>query len=90
MQLHKTEQGQAEYGEFLHAPKKKFTDFGKMNLTKPNFLFELRYVPSMGLCNVNLIILYVFKLCCFRFPLEFYCLVCEFYLLTEFGSFSEA
>ncbi|KAK6146723.1 hypothetical protein DH2020_020592 [Rehmannia glutinosa] len=27
LQLHKTE-GQTEYAEFLHAPKKKFTDFG--------------------------------------------------------------
>ena len=44
LQLHKTEQGQAEYGEFLHAAKKKFTDFGKMNLTKLKFLFELRHM----------------------------------------------
>lgn len=29
LQLHKTEGGQAEYGEFLHAPRKKFTDFGE-------------------------------------------------------------
>ncbi|XP_073110384.1 phragmoplastin DRP1C isoform X2 [Elaeis guineensis] len=27
LQLHKTEGGQAEYGEFLHAPRKKFADF---------------------------------------------------------------
>ncbi|XP_007039595.2 PREDICTED: dynamin-related protein 1E [Theobroma cacao] len=27
LQLHKTEQGVQEYGEFLHLPKKKFTDF---------------------------------------------------------------
>ncbi|GMJ06069.1 DYNAMIN-RELATED PROTEIN 1E, ARABIDOPSIS DYNAMIN-LIKE 4, DYNAMIN-like 1E [Hibiscus trionum] len=27
LQLHKTEQGIHEYGEFLHLPKKKFTDF---------------------------------------------------------------
>ncbi|XP_039046788.1 dynamin-related protein 1E-like [Hibiscus syriacus] len=27
LQLHKTEQGIKEYGEFLHLPKKKFTDF---------------------------------------------------------------
>lgn len=27
LQLHKTEGG-AEYAEFLHAPKKKFSDFG--------------------------------------------------------------
>ncbi|XP_068649950.1 phragmoplastin DRP1E-like [Aristolochia californica] len=28
LQLHKTEQGQAEYAEFLHLPRKKYTDFG--------------------------------------------------------------
>lgn len=27
LQLHKTE-GQSEYAEFLHAPRKKYTDFG--------------------------------------------------------------
>ncbi|ONK71834.1 uncharacterized protein A4U43_C04F12870 [Asparagus officinalis] len=27
LQLHKTEQGQTEYAEFLHMPKRKFTDF---------------------------------------------------------------
>lgn len=30
LQLHKTE-GQSEYAEFLHAPKKRMTDFGKLN-----------------------------------------------------------
>ena len=28
LQLHKTDGGQ-EYAEFLHAPRKRFTDFGK-------------------------------------------------------------
>ena len=28
LQLHKTEGGQ-EYAEFLHVPRKRFTDFGK-------------------------------------------------------------
>lgn len=28
LQLHKTDEGQSEYGEFLHAPKKRFNDFG--------------------------------------------------------------
>lgn len=28
LQLHKTDEGRAEYAEFLHAPKKKFADFG--------------------------------------------------------------
>ena len=29
LQLHKTEDGTTEYAEFLHAPRKKFTDFGR-------------------------------------------------------------
>ena len=44
LQLHKTEEGQAEYGEFLHAPKKKFADFGNMNLSNPKFLLGLRHI----------------------------------------------
>ena len=31
LQLHKTEEGQPEYAEFLHLPKRKFTDFGMLN-----------------------------------------------------------
>lgn len=30
LQLHKTEEGTTEYAEFLHAPKKKFADFGRL------------------------------------------------------------
>ena len=33
LQLHKTEDGQPEYAEFLHAPRKKFTDFGKSTVS---------------------------------------------------------
>jgi hypothetical protein len=29
LQLHKTEDGVQEYAEFLHMPKRRFTDFGK-------------------------------------------------------------
>jgi hypothetical protein len=29
LQLHKTDDGQQDYAEFLHAPRKRFTDFGK-------------------------------------------------------------
>jgi hypothetical protein len=28
LQLHKTEEGSPEYAEFLHLPRRKFTDFG--------------------------------------------------------------
>lgn len=28
LQLHKTESGTQEYAEFLHQPRRKFTDFG--------------------------------------------------------------
>ncbi|XP_078432889.1 phragmoplastin DRP1C-like [Wolffia australiana] len=30
LQLHKTEEGQNEYGEFLHAPRKRFNDFASI------------------------------------------------------------
>jgi hypothetical protein len=30
LQLHKTEDGTTEYAEFLHAPKKRFADFGSL------------------------------------------------------------
>ncbi|KMZ63925.1 Dynamin [Zostera marina] len=30
LQLHKTEKGQAEYGEFLHCPRKRFPDFSSI------------------------------------------------------------
>lgn len=30
LQLHKTEEGTTEYAEFLHAPKKRFADFGRL------------------------------------------------------------
>ena len=29
LQLHKTDDGQQDYAEFLHAPRKRYTDFGK-------------------------------------------------------------
>jgi hypothetical protein len=33
LQLHKTEDGVQEYAEFLHMPKRRFTDFGKQPLS---------------------------------------------------------
>lgn len=34
LQLHRIEDGRSEYAEFLHAPKKKFTDFGMSTFNK--------------------------------------------------------
>lgn len=47
LQLHKIERG-TEYGEFLHAPKKRFTDFGKSDLQNDSFCF-------LGFCQVYLV-----------------------------------
>ena len=30
LQLHKTDPGQLDYAEFLHAPRKRFTDFAAL------------------------------------------------------------
>lgn len=30
LQLHKTDEGTTEYAEFLHDPRKRFTDFGRL------------------------------------------------------------
>lgn len=41
LQLHKTDDGTHEYAEFLHMPKRQFTDFGRRNffcLTAFDFL----------------------------------------------------
>lgn len=43
LQLHKTEGGQ-EYAEFLHAPRKRFTDFGKGKICSFEILF-LKKIP---------------------------------------------
>jgi len=49
LQLHKTEEGKTEYGEFLHASRKKFTDFGKSYISSysyylASFLFLLHII----------------------------------------------
>jgi hypothetical protein len=33
LQLHKTGEGQEEYAQFLHNPKRRFTDFGELSLS---------------------------------------------------------
>lgn len=39
LQLHKMEEGQTEYAEFLHLPKRRFTDFGTLDLIQPLSFF---------------------------------------------------
>lgn len=38
LQLHKLEQGSREYAEFLHLPRKRFTDFGTIYVSIMNYL----------------------------------------------------
>ena len=52
MQLHKTEQGVQEYAEFLHLPKKKFTDFGMLF---PFSFFCLADCMSVQNCSIFVI-----------------------------------
>ena len=40
LQLHKTEGG-TEYAEFLHAPRKKFSDFGMSHYGKKKLFFSM-------------------------------------------------
>lgn len=40
LQLHKTEGG-TDYAEFLHAPKRKFTDFGMFDSGKRVYVVSL-------------------------------------------------
>lgn len=52
LQLHKTDDGRAEYAEFLHAPKKKFSDFGTsyiifLILTSSCFIHWLMYFRKL-------------------------------------------
>ncbi|KAF8407584.1 hypothetical protein HHK36_006718 [Tetracentron sinense] len=57
LQLHKTEQGQAEYAEFLHAPRKRFSDFGMLNLDKYVFSLWIKFnVLSIASYNIELVI----------------------------------
>ena len=57
LQLHKTDEGTTEYAEFLHAPRKKFTDFGRliesfMELTAETY--EIQKKARLGLINIIL------------------------------------
>ncbi|KAL0296573.1 UNVERIFIED_CONTAM: Dynamin-related protein 1C [Sesamum radiatum] len=59
LQLHKTE-GQSEYAEFLHAPKKRFADFAEFPLCQQHFLaaygIPLRsnfIASSLAICKLD-------------------------------------
>lgn len=47
LQLHRLEEGRSEYAEFLHAPRKKFTDFGMLT-------FNTRCIFSWNDVEVNI------------------------------------
>lgn len=50
LQLHKTEGG-TEYAEFLHASRKKFTDFGMFGSGKRSFFnFLMSLIVSLYNC----------------------------------------
>jgi hypothetical protein len=51
LQLHKTEGGQ-EYAEFLHLPRKKFSDFGKGHRIR---LLRLQPSTLLGLFSLGYI-----------------------------------
>ncbi|KAL6970009.1 Phragmoplastin drp1c [Sarracenia purpurea var. burkii] len=51
LQLHKIDGG-TEYAEFLHAPKKRFTDFGKLNF-KFYFFFSKPAAPTFPVVSAN-------------------------------------
>lgn len=59
LQLHKTDEGQQEYAEFLHAPKKRFTDFGKhifmcgQKHVKALHSREVHQIPELLKANVS-------------------------------------
>lgn len=59
LQLHKTEGGQ-DYAEFLHAPRKRFTDFGKIYIN----LYSLKYF-FFGISK-NIMSLFVAAASCHR------------------------
>ena len=46
LQLHKTDEGGPEYAEFLHLPKRRFSDFGTL------FSLLILSIPVLGFCFV--------------------------------------
>lgn len=47
LQLHKTDDGQQEYAEFSHLPRRRFTDFG---MSVASFLFKEIFLSCVVLC----------------------------------------
>ncbi len=61
LQLHKTDD-KVEYAEFLHLPKKKFTDFGKTWLSF-SYNFELTNIAGFLSCTYCLRLWRVYDVC---------------------------
>lgn len=56
LQLHKTDDGQQDYAEFLHAPRKRYTDFG--NKVSQNISFNISVMISFRhqVANANFLV----------------------------------
>ncbi|CAA6659379.1 unnamed protein product [Spirodela intermedia] len=52
LQLHKTDEGQNEYGEFLHAPRKRFNDFASI---RKEIQDETDRITGKSIVNLTLI-----------------------------------
>lgn len=59
LQLHQTKEGQQDYAEFLHAPRKKFTDFGRLTIGGSVSLIKMR-IDYYGFCFNMVFLLFVF------------------------------
>ena len=50
LQLHKIDEGQTEYAEFLHLPKRRFTDFGMLISLMVVILHKTEMIPVLFAC----------------------------------------
>lgn len=74
LQLHKTEGGQ-EYAEFLHAPKRKLTDFGMSTSDQGCNLFPSLIITHAISAQILYLCIFSLSLCAFRnFYLPIACL----------------
>jgi hypothetical protein len=51
LQLHNMEEGQEDYAQFLHNPKRLFTDFGELSLCRA---LAYRFQSSVVTCSEQL------------------------------------
>lgn len=97
LQLHKIGDGKSEYAEFLHAPKKKFTDFGMSNFNNTAlFPPQMMTCCKVGYYDIGMLTYisssYVLKFWCNFYKnliycgefIKFSCIVCS----IVFASFS--